>query len=232
MKKRGILILGLMAVAGILLLLLPPFRDPLLNSVGIKKSPSIINNDAPKGETENSTFATTILSAEPALEWHQSFNHIAQKMSGLSDNPDQTDQEITSFAQTLLTSQLNELYSLVVTKNTPGDEKLLAAELLARSQLPISVDLLKKLAMKIPEDVSQVPMVQQEFRAFQMLAIEGLTQKPELQSESKKALSELATSTSDTLLLDRIHRSLWALQGKAPPPEQQDQEALKKVLER
>jgi hypothetical protein len=227
MKKSWFLVLGTLTIIGAFYFLTERHQSVFISS--IPKNPvfeSLKSNTAILQSSETPTPPIN----KPSKEWLQSLEQMTQKMSGLSDNPTQVDQEITAFAQTLVASQLNELYLLVTEENTSGDKKLLATELLARSQLPISIELLKQIISSSSQQASQIPMVQQEYRAFQMLAIEGLSQKPELKNEARKTLTELASFTSDTLLLDRINRSLWALQGKAPSPEQQDQEALEKVL--
>ncbi len=228
MKKKWFWVLGAVIVIGAFYLITARHEPLLIPSL---PKIAVFESFKSKPDLTPSSEAPIPASIETAKEWHQIFNQMTQKMTGLSDNPERVDLEITSFAQTLVASQLNELYLLVTEKSSSGDEKLLATELLARSQLPSSIDLLKQIVSSSSQQVSQVPMVQQEYRAFQMLAIEGLAQKPELKAEAQKALTELASTTSDTLLIDRINRSLWALQGKAPPPEEQDQEALQKVLE-
>lgn len=162
--------------------------------------------------------------------WKQEFESLTEQMQGLSTNPEATDEEITEFSEQLNLNQLNELVQTVLSKHSSGDEKLLATELLARSPLPGSIDLLKQIVTTAVTEISNNPYLQQEQKALQMQAIEGIGNKTNSPQIATKALKELAQSTEDSVLADRIQRTLWALKGKAPKPEEQDKEALKKLL--
>lgn len=165
-------------------------------------------------------------------EWQNQFHALTEQMSSLTDDPESIDQQISDFAQAMNVHQLKDLLTTIFSKQTNGDEKLLATELLARSPLLESIDYLKTVVTTPPNEVHGNPYLQQEHRALQMLAVEGIAQKFNHETEAQRALEGLTRSVEDSHLLDRIHRSLWAVQGRAPSPEEQDREALQTLLER
>lgn len=166
----------------------------------------------------------------PTESMNQHFARIVGQMKGLTENPEAADQEISRLAESLSDAQLKELTTLVLSRHKSGDEKLLATELLARSPNANSIDSLNEIILTPPQDISKNPSIQEEQRAFQMLAIEGIANKTDFKDLAKKDLAQLLPKINDTALGDRIHRSLWALEGKAPTPEEQDRAALEQLL--
>jgi hypothetical protein len=163
--------------------------------------------------------------------WPERFQQLTLQMGQLTDSPEDIDRELTRVAEDLSTSQLQELQTIAISSHSSGDEKLLAVELLNRSPNEASLPLLKSVVMTDPQEVFKNPLLQQEFRAIQMSAIEGLALKPADQSQADATLQELASSTSDSALADRLQRALWARQGKAPSPPEQDRVALEQLLQ-
>lgn len=171
------------------------------------------------------------LPATAPSSFKESFEQIAQSIGTTVADPEKADQAITNLATKIDKAQLKELYVQITSPKSSGDEKLLATELLIRSSLAESVNYLKQIAnQSATEHASNSPSTQQEFQAIQMLAVEGLAQKPQFKAEAKTALNELSQSTDDPLLLDRIHRTRLTLDGKVDAPEVQDQKALEQVL--
>lgn len=168
--------------------------------------------------------------SNPEKDWNEHFGELASQMSELTYSPEAIDQDLSDFADKLTLEQLSNLVNTVTSRAKTGDERLLAAELLARSPLIESIELLAKIITTSAESISDTPAVQEEFRAIQMLAIEGISQKATYPKESVEALQNLATTVDNSQMHDRIVRSLWALQGKAPSLEEQDREALTKML--
>ena len=167
----------------------------------------------------------------PEPTWSESFHSIVNKIGATTDHPELADLELTQLALRLKSEELNDIYLIATANESSGDERLLATELLIRSQLPESIDSLKKIAsMNIEENTAKTPALRQEYRSQQMMAIEGLGQKPEWKVQATKALNDLARTETDSMNLDRIHRTRRAMEGQAPTPEAQDNEALKKVL--
>ncbi|MEY4615954.1 MAG: hypothetical protein RJB66_914 [Pseudomonadota bacterium] len=170
------------------------------------------------------------MQADSDLEWNEHIEKLTGQIGSLTPSPEAIDEEVSSFANRLKATQLSLLYKTVISKYKSGDEKLLAAELLARSPLPDSIEHLKNIITTAPESISGSAALQEEFRAIQLLAIEGITQKPLLRNESVKALQSLLPAVDNSFMHDRIARGLSALQGKAPALEDQDREALQKLL--
>lgn len=200
----------------------------------LKKSLNNFQVDSPKAQNESDQKADSKLlnnnNNNNNIDWKERVHLSTLKMSSLTENPERIDQEITELAISLNEKELESLTVNIKSKNSSGDQKLLAAELISRSQLPKSISLLEDLIKTDSNSISQNPAIQQEFQALQMLAIEGFLQKPELKTQAQRALNELIQSTDNNRLQDRLHRSLWALSGKAPSPEQQDLKALEEVL--
>jgi hypothetical protein len=162
--------------------------------------------------------------------WEGQFKALSKRIGGLTRDPAAMDNEITNFAKALKQEQIKLLYQIVISTYQTGDEKLTATELLVRSNHPTTISLLTGIINADPAKISSALPIQQEYKAFQMLAIEGLATKAKAAPEAKRALNELVSKTTDSQLLDRIHRGLWALDGRAPSPEEQDMAALKELL--
>jgi hypothetical protein len=162
--------------------------------------------------------------------WETQFENIVQDMQTLSEDPEEADRKMTELANSLTDEQLGDLTNTVLSKQKNGDQKLLATELLARSPRRASMEQLKTIILTPAQEISKIPALQQEQRAFQMLAIEGLASKTEFRELAHKDLHQLTTKVSDTVLLDRLHRSLWSMAGQAPTPEKQDRTALQELL--
>lgn len=178
-----------------------------------------------------STPPENIVAPTTPPSFKENFDQIAQSIGTTTAHPEEADQAITNLATKMDKAQLKELYSQIISQHSTGDEKLLATELLTRSPLVESLDYLKQIASQpAVENADRSPLHRQEFQSIQMLAVEGLAQKPQFKNEAKTALNELSQTTDDPLLLDRIHRTRLNLDGKVPPPEVQDQKALEQIL--
>lgn len=191
-------------------------------------SPALQTQYSAPSSMKNGTTSSTPI--ESSIPWTTRFENNVKQMQGLTDEPELVDQQISTLAQSLSSEELSKVKQIVFDRSKSGDERLLAAELLSRSANPVAIPLLKEIASASAKKFSKTEMIQQEFRAIQVLAIEGIGNKPDNQALAQTTLQDLIKKTEDPLLADRIHRTLWALQGKAPSPEKQDEQALQKVL--
>lgn len=240
--KKKYLIFGMTLVLGFIFMGVYSFERNSLNNnrVTMKKlfSLSSINSSSPSNtpSTTHSTAASkglALASAPFPASFKDHFEQVAQSIGQTTANTQEADQAVTNLALKVTSAQLNELYSQATSQHTSGDEKLLATELLIRSPLAESLNYLKKIVnSSAAEKFGNSPTAQQEFRSIQMSAIEGLGQKPQFKSEAKVVLKQLSQTIEDSLLLDRIQRTRYAIDGKVPAPEIQDQRALERVLRR
>jgi len=205
------------------------FKSTIQNQEAKNYVPSL--NDPNTDILKHKKKEQTLTTPSDQFSFQEHFNRITKSIGTITENPEEADLEISNLAMTLDRTQLNELYTKVISKYSNGDEKLLAVELLSRSSLPETIEHLKNIASSSASESSyDSSLTQQEFQSLQVSAIEGLTQKPQLKHEAKLALNSLSQSTDNTLLLDRIKRAQAALDGRAPSPEAQDKAALEQVL--
>ncbi len=164
-------------------------------------------------------------------EWHEDFKQLSQRIGQLTEQPELESKKITQLAQSLTKAQLDEVYAVTTSSYSSGDEKLLAIELLTQSPLTDSINHLKEFAQIDPSAINITsPPLQQEFRVLQLMSIEGLASKQKDKAVAEQALRDISQKNPDKNISDAVQRSLWALRGHAPPPEEQGNEALRKVL--
>lgn len=179
---------------------------------------------------ENTTESKNPTNDNPPHSFKEQFTQISHNIGKTSNNPEAEDAKISELALYITPDQLNELYEVVTSKYSNGDEKLLAIELMIRSPLNDTINMLKEFAKTPLNQITSSSSLQNEGRALQMMSVEGLAHKSDNKPEARRALNDIAQSTQDSALNDRVQRALWALDGKGPYPEVQDEEALKKVL--
>lgn len=228
--KKKYLLFGIILALGLIFmgrynLKKPSYESNEVDTTTPPQNTSINAEPIPSTPSEKNTIAP----ATPSFK--ESFDQISQSIGTTTTHPEEADQAITNLAIKIDSAQLKELYSKITSQKFSGDDKLLATELLIRSPLAGSLNYLKQIASQSAEEIAAHSSVnQQEFQAIQMIAVEGLAQKPQFKNEAKAALNELSQKTEDPVLLDRIHRTRLTLDGKVSPPEVQDQKALEQVL--
>ena len=156
--------------------------------------------------------------------------NLSLQIAALNDDPVQTEIELHKHAQKLSPNDFPLLQKMALDRNEKQDQRFVAVTLLALSNQIQSADHLKNIALTpIDPYLSVGPNADFE-KVLRMRAVEGLGEIPLNSNELSNYLSQIISSSDITLIVDRAQRLNLAYQGLAPTPEQQDQEALKKLL--
>lgn len=165
----------------------------------------------------------------PAKNFTQKFSEVSAEISNLQQNPNAAEERIQSLAADLTNQDLNQLSEVMTNKNSLGDQRAMAVEILSRSR---SVSAIKKLEDFIKDhDESAKWSRSREFESvLRAQAIEGIAAFPE-KDLAISSLTSLDQKISESFLKDRIRRSVASLKNKAPSVEKQDEAALSKLVE-
>lgn len=156
--------------------------------------------------------------------------NLSSQIVALNEDPIHAEIELREHAQKLNPSDFPLLQKMALDRNEKQDQRFVAVTLLALSNQIQSADYLKNIALTpIDPYLSVGPNADFE-KVLRMRAVEGLGEIPLNSNELSNYLSQIISSSDITLIIDRAHRLNLAYQGLAPTPEQQDQEALKKLL--
>lgn len=152
----------------------------------------------------------------------------AARVGQVDENPERTKEQLRDLAASLSPQDITILTEKALDPGVDGDERFLAAYLIAEKRNGDPYAALKRMAMApiahgLGERVRDMEM---QVRAQ---AIEGLGRLRN-DTRAERALKEVAVRSEEAFLRDRAQRSLheWRT-GK--PVEEQDREALEKLLE-
>lgn len=149
----------------------------------------------------------------------------AIQIGALHDDPSESMERLQKKAGALSGEDIRALEALALENGREGDRRFLAVELLTMNAAPESARSLERIAVS---SRPQRPLEPQLETALRARAIEGLgSHRSGIGQELlKKSLARL----DESFLLDRAHRALLATEGAARSPEEQDQEALGRLL--
>lgn len=161
--------------------------------------------------------------------WNQWLNHEAQNISQLTNDPKLVQDQIIELAQKIPNEKLPWLRERALNDSLPMDDRFFSTELLVLNHSDETLIELEKIATQ-PIDKNLSPALKNESVLLKAQAIEGFTDAGKNKEKAKAVLLKMSGQIEDTFLSDRLQRSLWSLNGKAPLPEEQDQKALKEIL--
>ncbi len=152
------------------------------------------------------------------------------KRSGMIDkDPLESEKRLNELASKLSDQEIVSMTEIVKTPSQDSDLRALAVDLLARNKAKTVLGKLEEIiTSKWPESAeAHVISFEQALRAR---AIEGLEQHPTPQAT--ESLKRALLKNQDSFLNDHGHRALLHRQGQAKSVEEQNQEALSKILSR
>lgn len=156
----------------------------------------------------------------------------AEKIAHLDSDPQKTEEELKAFSKNLEPADVQKLFKIALNRESPQDLRFLSVMLLGWSEFEGASQLLEDIAT---EDIDPFlsPDRQGDFESvLRMQAVEGLEGLSLGSSQHQKHLQNIISKSSSTLVIDRAQRALWASAGNADSPREQDEKALKKVLEK
>ncbi len=166
-------------------------------------------------------------SADEVSLFDSRFLKEAQKISELSNDPKQVDQKMDQLALSMSQLDLKKLSIVMENQNENGDTRALAVELISRAKTRDAVAALKEFVIHQESGAGRNREFESVLRAQ---AIEGVAAYPQ-KDLALSYLNAMADQVDESFLKDRIVRSEENLKGRAPTTEQQDDAALKQLVQ-
>lgn len=160
------------------------------------------------------------------------FLQQAQQIGQVQNDPESAEIELKTLARQMQPSDIKRMRQIAEDVKVNGDDRALAVELLGRNQTSQALHELADFVVN-QENMTgdQAWSRSREFETvLRAQAVEGIGIYPE-RSTADSILQEVGNKVSDAFVKDRIARTRASLRGAAPTPEQQDEQALRKLVE-
>ncbi len=221
MPTRRIFFILLIVMSAGLLTLLWPMIPPAQQASSHRTQETNLSKDLPVAKEADRKPSPAAVSAEILKEAH---------LAGMIDtDPNTTEKRLDNLARNLTDAEINSMAEIVKTRSMNGDLRALAADLLVRNQSTSALKPLEKIIISTWPDSIDLRSAGFE-QSLRARAIEGLESHPSPQATEnlRRALSQV----QDTFINDHGQRALLHRQGQARSVEEQDNEALQKILKR
>lgn len=211
---QGLLIVVLLVAVGIAWRHLSEIEtnSPLVRSVASSETSTTANSEAP---------------STPAAAAKQSFAEMvteeAATMSQLNDHPEEVEKRLKELASKMQESDVPALQENALNPNLNGDQRFLSVYVLGESALAKAQESLEAIASTPLPETREARMLTQE-EVIRGHAVESI--------RHAETLKRVLARSDNGFINDRAQRNLLYLEGKASSPEQQDQEALTKLLKK
>lgn len=167
--------------------------------------------------------------AAPVARVERFYEAESRRVGEIDENPDLTAQRLAAMAAELNPGEIDWLKNAALDPKRPGDGRFFAAYLLAQTPGPSAIGALTDIATSPLPNLKNRGLQELE-RQVRAQAGEGLAHKRG-EPKAQDGLLDMAEKQSDPFLQDRAHRGLYEWNtGKRI--EEQDEEALKKVMEK
>lgn len=163
-------------------------------------------------------------------EFKTAFKQEVLAVSEIQNDPIAVEKRIQNLASNLGPEQISYLSELVKDQNAQGDERGMAIELLSQSDSEVAHNKLKDFVKNYTSEKNVDHHGQQEL-PYRLQALEGVS-KFSKTSQAIDSLKEIKSSTQNKVILDLANRSLQYLEHGGPSVQQQEEAALKKMLEK
>ncbi|MGZ3743512.1 MAG: hypothetical protein ACXWRE_07855 [Pseudobdellovibrionaceae bacterium] len=148
----------------------------------------------------------------------------ATAMSQLNDHPEEVQKRLRDLADKMQEADVPALQATALNTSLNGDQRFLSVYILGESSLPKAQESLESIASAPIPAMHEARLTNQE-EIIRGQAVESLRQPERL----KRVLAQV----DNTFITDRAQRNLLYREGKvSASPEQQDQEALSKLLKK
>lgn len=162
--------------------------------------------------------------ASPAQEFTGLVKKEAGAIAQLTDHPEEIEKRLKELAEKMQETDVPELQATALDTTLNGDYRFLSVYILGESSLPKAQESLETIASSPIPTLSEARLTTQE-EIIRGQAVEAL-RKPE-------SLKRVLAQADNTFVVDRAQRNLLYREGKiSAAPEQQDQEALTKLLKK
>lgn len=168
---------------------------------------------------KNTETSTQVVSDEAAPK--RNGRKLLEPIQLITENPENAEIKLQEYADSLDANDVLNLKQNVLNTQLSGDERLISVELILRAKTENHDSTLVEIANSAPVDHKNQTRNDEEL-AFRARAIEGIQSLP--------ALQQVIDRNSNKFLSDRASRALAHLSGQAPSLREQDEAALKKLV--
>ena len=165
------------------------------------------------------------------LNFDNQFLRQAAQIGQAQTDPATTELELKTLSKQMQPSDIKRMRQIAEDIKVNGDDRALAVELLARNQTQESLNELAEFVTNQEKNTNVNWSRSQEFETvLRAQAIEGIGIYPE-RSTADSVLQKMDQRISESFLRDRIARTRAHLVGHTVSPEEQDEQALRKLVE-
>jgi len=151
----------------------------------------------------------------------------AKRSGQVDENSKETSDRLDQMAQGLKGAEIQLLNQVVKDPHADGDLRATSVELLARTKKEESLTALEDITAT-PWSQQTDPRTQAFEKALRARAIEGIENHPS--QTATASLEKVIAQTQDRFLKDHAQRALLFRKGQVSSVEQQDEQALKKLI--
>ncbi len=226
-QRRMFLILLTILSVGLLTVLWPKLPS-VKQALNQKHSPiSFSKSNLGTGLSKEQESVAEAYRKPPTLAVSAEVLHEAHLAGMMDQDPTVSEKRLNKIAENLTADEIASMAELVKSPSNDGDLRALAVDLLARNKGPRALEPLEQIIISKWPDLSDPRMIGFE-QSLRGRAIEGLEGHPaqEATGNLQRALSQV----QDSFLNDHGQRALLHRQGQARSVEEQDEEALRKIL--
>ncbi len=163
--------------------------------------------------------------------FEQYFLVESRQIANLQANPAEIEQRLDNLAEAITPTDIQKLSKIMQDVNSGGDERALAVEILSRKRTPEALMALEDFVKSHETTTKENWSRSQEFESvMRAQAVEGIAAYPQKET-ALTSLNTLAKQVDESFLLDRIARSSENVKGNVPSTQQQDDDALRKLIE-
>lgn len=166
------------------------------------------------------------------IDFQQKIHTEVNLISQIDANPEATEERLKDLSRHLHDTELKALYESSLNHEKSQDERFLSVMLLAWSEKPEAGQLLENIALTESDPYLDSGRNADFESVLRMKAVEGLHDLPLSSKEHQNHLQNIIQKSSNSQVVDRAQRALWASAGEAERPEKQDEKALQEVLEK
>lgn len=161
----------------------------------------------------------------------EKFKQESAAVAELQSDPEAAQERLRQLARGMTQKDVESLYEIISDDRNDGDQRALAVELLSLKNDTASLIALQNFVASEKTATGKAWDRKKELETvLRAQAVESIAAYPQKEI-ALSTLSFLQRRVNESFLNDRIGRATAHLMGRAPSPEQQDDEALRKLIE-
>lgn len=205
-------------------------REDLAKVISKNNSAATLISSPQKAESAETVIATQETN-KLSKKFAERFKEEALQISKIQNDPDLAQARMKELAAAMTTKDVQDLYEIISDDKNNGDQRALAVELLSIKNDTTSLIALQNfVANNVNVNGTKWDRKKEFETILRAQAVESIAAYPQ-KDIALSTLSYLQHKVDERFLNDRIGRAAANLKDNAPTVPQQDDEALKKLLE-